>query len=131
MKRSVAKLSPAGRNPIDGKELLEGKVPGKRLWKDFLFSAGGWPCGDVADGFGGCCCPCWAGSVDRSKGASRMVVMLGSKNLLLAVGKRGLPGIWVGAWALAGATLVRRTLELRRRLACLALLTPGIPGVFA
>ena len=58
-----------------------------------------------------------------------MVVTLGSENLLLAVGKRGLPGIGVGAWALAGATLVRRTLELRRRLACLARLTPLLtPG---
>ena len=63
-----------------------------------------------------------------------MLVTRGSENLFAAVGKRGLPGNGVGAWAL-GATLVRRTLELRLRLACLAmltpLLTPGIPGVLA
>ena len=67
-------------------------------------------------------------------GASRIVVTLGSENLFAAVGKRELPGNGVGAWAL-GATFVRRTLELRLRLACLALLTPlltpGIPGVLA
>ena len=67
MKRSVAKLSRAGRNPIDGKELSDGKVPGKRLWKDFLFSLCCWwlgLAGMYPMALRGCCCPCWSGSGD-------------------------------------------------------------------
>ena len=61
-------------------------------------------------------------------GASRSVVILGRESLLL-LGKRGLLGSGGGAGALAGAILVRRTLEFLRRAACLELLTPGMPGV--
>ena len=127
-------MSPAGRNTIDGKELSDGKVPGKRLWKDFLFSLCCWwlgLAGMYLMALGAAVALVGRGRAMDAGGASRTVVTLGSENLLAAVGKRGLPGSGVGAWALAGATLVRRTLELRLRLACLALLTPGIPGVFA
>ena len=61
-----------------------------------------------------------------------MLVRRGSGNLWAAVGKRGLPGSGVGAWAL-GSTVVLATLELCLRLAGLLSpeLTPGIPGVSA
>ena len=38
-------------------------------------------------------------------GASRSVVILGSENLLLPVGKRGLPGSGVGAGASGGSSV--------------------------
>ena len=69
------------------------------------------------------------GNAIEAGGASLSVVTLGRKSLL-AVGKMGLPGSGVGArLALTEATLVRRTLEFLRRVACLELLTPGMPAV--
>ena len=58
-----------------------------------------------------------------------MLVRRGSGNLLAAVGKMGLPGSGVGAWALGATAVVLATLML----ACLLSpeLTPGIPGVSA
>ena len=58
-----------------------------------------------------------------------MLVRRRSGNLLAAVGKRGLPGSGIGAWALGATAVVLATL----RLACLLNpeLTPGIPGVSA
>ena len=38
VKRSEAKLSPAWRDAKEGKALLEGKLPGKRSYRDFLLS---------------------------------------------------------------------------------------------
>ena len=62
-----------------------------------------------------------------------MLVRRGSGNMWVAVGKRGLPGSGVGAWALGATAVVLATLELSLRLACLLNpeLTPGIPGVSA
>ena len=66
------------------------------------------------------------GNAIEAGGASLSVVALGRESLLV-VGKMGLPGSGVGArLALTGATLVRRTLL---RVACLELLTPGMPAV--
>ena len=52
---------------MDGKALSDGKVPGEEVVEGLLVLSlllvvglGG----DVPDGFGGCCCPCWAGSGD-------------------------------------------------------------------
>ena len=58
-----------------------------------------------------------------------MLVRRGSRNLLAAVGKMGLPGSGIGAWALGATAVVLATLML----ACLLNpeLTPGIPGVSA
>ena len=93
------------------------------------------------------CCCCWGlvgmysmalgllvdlaglGKAMDAGGASLWVVALGRESLL-AVGKIGLPGNGVGArLALTWTTLVRRTLEFLRRVACLELLTPGMPAV--
>ena len=38
VKRSEAKLSPVWRDANEGKALLEGKLPGKMLYRDFLLS---------------------------------------------------------------------------------------------
>ena len=71
------------------------------------------------------------GKAIEAVGASLSTVALGRESLL-AVGKMGLPGNGVGArFALTGATLVLMTLESRRRVAYLELLTPGMPGVFS
>ena len=58
-----------------------------------------------------------------------MLVRRGSGNMWAAVGKRGLPGSGIGAWALEATAVVLATL----RLACLPNpeLTPGIPGLSA
>ena len=73
MKRWVSKLLPAGMNAMDGKALSDGKVPGEEVVEGLLVLSlllvvglGG----DVPDGFGGCCCPCWTGSGDRCGGLS-------------------------------------------------------------
>ena len=69
------------------------------------------------------------GNAIEAGGASLSVVALGRESLFM-VGKMGLPGSGVGArFALTGATLVRRTLEFLSRVACLELLTPGMPAV--
>ena len=56
---------------MDGKALSDGKVPGEEVVEGLLVLSlllvvglGG----DVPDGFGGCCCPCWTGSGDRCGG---------------------------------------------------------------
>ena len=69
------------------------------------------------------------GKAIEAGGASLSTVALGRESLL-AVGKMGLPGSGVGArLVLTGATLVLRTLEFLRRVACLELLTTGMPWV--
>ena len=69
------------------------------------------------------------GKAIEAGGASLSTVALGRESLL-AVGKMGLSGSGVGArLVLMGATLVLRTLEFLRRVVCLELLTPGMPGV--
>ena len=69
------------------------------------------------------------GKAIEAGGTSLSVVALGRESLLV-VGKMELPGSGVGArLALTGATLVRRTLEFLLRVACLELLTPGMPAV--
>ena len=69
------------------------------------------------------------GNAIEAGGASLSIVAL-DRVSLLAVGKMGLPGRGVGVrLALTGATLVRRTLEFLLRVACLELLTLGMPAV--
>ena len=66
-------------------------------------------------------------------GSDRSTSVPGSEKRWIGAGKRGLPGRGTGAlFGLRGATLVRMNLVFLRRVARLdALLTPGMPGVFA